>query len=64
MDTATNKMYKAYNQGYKAFKMQQGVNTCKYLTDVNGQQNGTIASWLDGWQDAFNDFMGNFSNNN
>lgn len=57
-----NKLIKANMQGYKAFKKGIAVSQCPYLTDVNGQHEGTIAAWLAGWQDAMNDFFSGFNN--
>ena len=59
---ATKAKSKAYDEGYKAFKKGKAVTSCKYLADVNGQQDGTIYSWMTGWQDSFNDFLGGFVN--
>lgn len=46
-----------YFEGYDAFKTGIGVSSCPYLED--GSHND-IKSWLGGWQDSFNDFLGSF----
>jgi ribosome modulation factor len=44
---------KLYSQGYKAFQNSVSV--------VNCPNSANCEAWLSGWQDAFNDFLGNFN---
>lgn len=49
-----------YAQGYKAFGEQEGVDSCPHLQKRNFCGHLRMVSWMTGWQDAFDDYLGNF----